>query len=228
MLVVDIQAKMVTSSSAGIDYRNIFFEFPDLDIIIGKPNADSIIKLKKQLKSNATSVTSNLGDGLHGHLGHVLNLVDYDQVSPVPFLAPAHPGPLVIPQGTTAIMASALCDRHSENVRVFREYFGVEKALKQQIHKAVDEIYLLAIHDRNSNSLSDNVHFILDYLQLTYGKVSVSMLIDKEDHFNRLNYEAHMPVDVVFNAVEGIIEYAGLAHQPFSWSPGCSKSVQRI
>ena len=62
---------MVNSSSAGIDYRNIFFKFPE-------PNADSLLKLKKQLlKSNASSVLSNLGDGLHGHLGLVLNPVDY-------------------------------------------------------------------------------------------------------------------------------------------------------
>ena len=49
MLVVDIQVKMVNSSGAGINYSNILFEFPDLDKITGEPNADSIIKLKKQL-----------------------------------------------------------------------------------------------------------------------------------------------------------------------------------
>ena len=58
---------MVSSSGAGINYRNIFFEFPELDTISGEPNVDSLIKLKKQLKSNASSVLSNLGDSLHGH-----------------------------------------------------------------------------------------------------------------------------------------------------------------
>ena len=79
---------MVSSSGAGIDYRNIFFEFPELDTISGKPNADSLIKLKKQLKANASSASSNLGDGLHGHLGLVLNPTDYALVSPVPFSLP--------------------------------------------------------------------------------------------------------------------------------------------
>ena len=74
---------MVNSSGAGIDYRNIFFEFPELDRISGEPNADSLIKLKKQLKSNASSVASNLGDGLHGHLGLVINPAEYALVSPV-------------------------------------------------------------------------------------------------------------------------------------------------
>ena len=187
MLVVDIQVKMVNSSSVGINYRNICFEFTDLDKITGEPNANFIIKLQKQLKSNAASVTSNLRDGLHGHLGLVLNPVDYALVvSPVLFLAPIDPGPFVIPQVTTAAMATALPDQQAESVRIFREYFGVEKALKQQIRQAVDESYLLAIHDRNLNSLSGTVHTILNYLQLTYGKVSVSMLFDKEAQFNAL------------------------------------------
>ena len=90
------QLKMVSSSGAGIDYRNIFFEFPELDRISGEPNADTLIKLKKQLKSNAASVSSNLGDGLHGHLGLVLNPVDYALVSNTAFIAPVHPGALVI------------------------------------------------------------------------------------------------------------------------------------
>ncbi len=134
---------MVTSSGAGIDYRNIFFEFPELDRIVGEPNADSLIKLKKQLKSNASSVSSNLGDGLHGHLGLVLNPVEYATVSPVPFNAPVHPGALVIAPGTTATMATAARDQHAEAIRLFREYYGVEKALKQQLRKAIDESYLL-------------------------------------------------------------------------------------
>ena len=207
---------MVTSSGTGIDYRNIFFEFPELDRITGEPNADSLIKLRKQLKSNASSVTSNLGGGLHGHLGLVLNPVEYALVTQVPFLAPVHPGPLVIAQGTSATMATAARDTHSETVRVFREYNGVEKALKQQIRKAIDESYLLAIHDRTSNSLSGTVHTICDYLSLTYGRVSDTMLEEKEELFKRLGYQATMPVDVVFNAVEDLLEYAAMAQQPFS------------
>ena len=114
---------MVNSSGAGIDYRNIFFEFPELDRIAGEPNADALIKLKKQLKANASSVTSNLGDGLHSHLGlMILNPVDYALISQIPFDAPVHPGPLVIVQGTSATMATATHDTHTEAVCLFREY----------------------------------------------------------------------------------------------------------
>ena len=37
-------------------------------------------------------------------------------------------------------------------------------------------------------------------------------------------YEPHMPVDVVFNAVEDLVEYASLANQPFSDRQAVSKA----
>ena len=42
------------------------------------------------------------------------------------------------------------------------------------------------------------------------------MLEEKEELFKRLGYQAHMPVDVVLNAVEDLLEYASMAQQPFS------------
>lgn len=119
-----------------------------------------------------------------------------------------HPRALVIAQGTSANIATAARDTHSEAIRLLREHHGVEIELKQQLRKAIDKSYLLALHDRTSNTLSGTVHTILDYLNLTYGKVSVAMLDEKEELF--------MPVDVVFNAVEDLLEYATMAHQPFS------------
>ena len=78
----------------------------------------------------------------------ILNPVDYALISQIPFDAPVHPGPLVIVQGTSATMATATHDTHTEAVCLFREYHRVEKALKQQLCKAIDESYLLALHDR--------------------------------------------------------------------------------
>ena len=64
---------------------------------------------------------------------------------------------------------------------------------------------------------SGTVHSIGDYLSVTYGKVSDGMLEEKEELFKCLGYQAHtMPVDVVFNAVEDILEYTSMALQPFS------------
>ena len=59
-------------------------------------------------------------------------------MTPTALVRPAaHPGTLVIPDGTTAAMSTVLRDAHHEQLRLFREVQGVEKALIQQIVQAV-------------------------------------------------------------------------------------------
>ena len=205
-----------SSSGGGIDYRSIYFAFPNLTSINGEPDADTLIKLKNELKANASSVPSNLGGGHLGHLGLVLPPHTYAMISDTPFVQPAHPGPLVIPPGTTGPMATVLREQHQESVRLFREVTGVEKALKQQIIKAIEQQWLLAITDRNSQSLTGTVAQILEFLFETYGYVSTTMLEKKADSFREFDYHPRQPVDLVFNTVEDLVDYADMANTPYS------------
>ena len=116
-----------SSSGGGIDYRSIYFAFPNLTPIDGEPDADILIKLKNQVKANASSVPSNLGGGANGYLGLVLSPATYAMVSNIPFVQPAHPGPLAIPLGITGPMATVLRKQHIENTRFFWEVSGVKK-----------------------------------------------------------------------------------------------------
>ena len=217
-----------TSSGGGIDYRSIYFAFPNLTPINGEPDADILIKLKNQLKANASSVPSNLGGGAHGHLGLVLSDATYALVSNTPFVPPAHPGPLVIPPGTTGPMATVLREQHVENLRLFREVTGVEKALKQQILKAVEQQWLLAITDRHTQSLTGSISQILEFLFDTYGYVSTAMLEKKENDLRELDYHPRQPVDIVFNTVEDLVDYAEMANSPFSQSQIIGKAYSKF
>ena len=69
-----------------IDYINNSFVYPTLTQIHGYPTFVTLNKLKKQLKLNARSVSSDLGGGMHGHLGLVLTPEDYAQVSQTPYM----------------------------------------------------------------------------------------------------------------------------------------------
>jgi len=167
-------------------------------------------------KSNAKSVYSNLSDGAHGHPALVMTASQYGLVSKMTFVRPAHPGTLLIPAATTAAQSQVLCEHHKEQLRLFREVEGVEKALIQQIIKSVEAPYLAAIRDRVSNSLTGTVQQILDYLQTAYSRVSPQMLEDREQELRNLTYNPRLPIDVVFNAVEDYIDFAELALQPMS------------
>ena len=215
-------------SGGGIDYRSIYFAFPNLTTINGEPDADILIKLKNQLKANASSVPSNLGGGAHGHLGLVLTPQTYAMVSNLPFVQPVHPGALVIPAGTTGPMATVLREQHIENVRLFREVVGVENALKQQILKAIEQEWLLAITDRHTQSLTGTVAQILEFLFETYGYVSTAMLESKEERLKVLDYHPRQPVDLIFNTIEDLADYAEMANTPFSQGQIIGKAYSKF
>jgi hypothetical protein len=95
--------------SSGINYRETFFEFPELTSKIhGEPTSESLYKLRNELKANAQSVYSNLSDG--AHLALILSDAQYALLTDIPFERPVHPGALVIPANTTGPMATVMKD----------------------------------------------------------------------------------------------------------------------
>jgi uncharacterized phage-associated protein len=203
-------------ASNGINYRETYFEFPELTKLHGEPTSESLFKLRNELKANAQSVYSNLSDGAHGHLALVLSDAQYALLTNQPFVRPVHPGPLAIAAGTTAPMAAVMKEAHSEQIRLFREVQGVEKALIQQIVQAVEAPYLIALRERSSNSLRGTVTQILEHLQTVYGRVSPQMLEDHEQELRNMTYNTKYPIDIVFNAVEDYVDYAELGQQPIT------------
>ena len=96
-------------SATNIDYAKTYFEFPELTKIHGAPNYPTLRIIKDEMKANAHSVASDLGGGVHGHYGLIVNPREYTMVpGTIPYVRPTHPGPLVIPPGTTHILATGL------------------------------------------------------------------------------------------------------------------------
>jgi hypothetical protein len=204
------------STSSAINYRETFFEFPTLTSIHGEPTYESLKTLQEELKANAQAVYSSLGGGAHGHLGLVLAPAQYALLSNVPFERPVHPGPLVIPPGTTNHMSTTMKEQHNEQVRMFREVMGVEKALRQQIVAAVEGDFLAALRNRHSNAITDSISDVLAYLFNTYGKVNPQMLSDEEDRVKQTVYDPKLPIDSVFNAVEDLLDFSTSAGTPYT------------
>jgi hypothetical protein len=86
---------------SGINYRETYFEFPELTKVRGEPTSESLFKLRNELKANAKSVYSNLSDGDHGHLALVLSDAQYALLTALPFIRPIFPGALVVPPNTS-------------------------------------------------------------------------------------------------------------------------------
>ena len=59
---------MTKIPGAGINYRDTYFQFPQLEIILGEPTSDTLLTLKDKINVNATSVPSYLSNLIHGFL----------------------------------------------------------------------------------------------------------------------------------------------------------------
>ncbi len=210
--------------TSGINYRDVYFEFPELTKLQGEPNANSLLTLRNELKANAKSVYSNLSDGAHGHLALVISDAQYALLTAQAFVRPVFPGPLVIPAGTTAGMSTVLREEHQEAIRIFREVQGVEAALIKQIVQAVDSPYLSSLRDRSSNSLAGTVYQILDHLRNVYGRVSPQMVEDRDQALRTMAYNTQDPIDLVFNEVEEFAEYAEMGHQALTQEQTIAKA----
>ena len=115
--------------------------------IHGQPTNQDIDRLDNELTAIAASFPSELGGGLHGHAGLVKSAVDYNIFAPgTPFNLPANAGHY--PQGSFTEARCAQCEaEHKALVAQFQTCVGVSKGLKDLILQAVDEDFLLEIHD---------------------------------------------------------------------------------
>ena len=149
-----------------IDYVNMIFEHTVLTKISGKPTYKKLLQIKRECAAKTFLVHSNLGGGANGLLGIVLTATEYALVSPVPFVRPQHPGPLVLPAGNsvTNLQREIARDTHNENLRVFTEVLLVEKALIKQISAAVPDIYLKQFRNVHSNAINTTVSNLLSQL----------------------------------------------------------------
>ena len=212
--------------SSGINYyRETYFEFPELTKLQGEPNAESLYKLRNELKANAQAVTSSLSDGAHGHLALVFSDTQYALLTDQPLVRPVHPGPLTIGTTTSNAIATVINGAHDAAVRLFCEVQGIEKALVQQIVQAIAAPqYLSSNRDRTSNSLQGTVHKILVHLQDVYGRVLPQMLEDCDNELHGMVYNTQLPIDIVSNAVEDYVDFADLVNQTLTSSQMIAKA----
>ena len=76
--------------------------------IEGEPSYSTLTTLQKELKANASSMGSDIGDDDHGYLGLVLSDAKYVLIDgTTPFLVPCSPPALTIPAAARDV--KALC-----------------------------------------------------------------------------------------------------------------------
>jgi hypothetical protein len=123
------------------------FEHPIIDRVHGEPPYATIHMVQKLLNANAASIHSYRGGGNHGHLGAIISPTRY-AASPVPFIAPPNPGRTAqVPSNSPTESRVMLEQNYTANAREFQQYNTLQRALKQQIIKTFDPLWLQGIED---------------------------------------------------------------------------------
>ena len=201
------------------NYRSDFFEFETLTPIIGKPDYQSLKRLKDQIKANAQAVPSTLGGGQHGLLGLVLSDVEYALASATPFVEEPYPGNLHLPQGTSAIQSKMIEDLYKKSMQKYNMCVGVKKAIIQQIVKAIHEDWLNPLRNQTTNMIQGTIPIILQFLFTAHGNISPDALIAKEQTVKDMLYDPETePIDNVFKNIENLVTFATAAGAPYTKS----------
>ena len=109
----------------------------------GIPTYESIAKTHLKLNANTSSVYLEEGGGLHGLLSLTIFDATYLMLTGHNFNLPSNLRPVpIISAGSTIAVTNEIVRNHRENLRIWREYNATDKALKQQLSGAYDNMYL--------------------------------------------------------------------------------------
>eukprot|EP00957_Ditylum_brightwellii_P209624 15362521-Ditylum_brightwellii.AAC.1 len=96
---------------------------------------------------NASTIPSTIGGGNHGHLGLVIKVPKYLQVTGVTLGAPPNPG--LVPLSHRPFMTRAEieneCQNHHVALVTFQTYNNCDKALRNQLVATIEERYIKAL-----------------------------------------------------------------------------------
>ena len=105
----------------------INFPYPTLTKIHGRPTYLGLRKIENEITANASSVHSDLGGGMHGHLGLVKSDADYAKVAPgTAYHFPTQPDPLT--SGVDSIAVHQTSSVGSSGVSAVELTFRLEAA----------------------------------------------------------------------------------------------------
>lgn len=138
--------------------------------IHGQPTHTDITNLEEQLVEQVADIPTTLGGGECGHAGAVVEPNAYLTHSDgIPFERPTRP-PIVPPKSQVGDETNA--ERiHTEKIRIFNLYLGVEQGLKDKILEAVDNEYLLELKQGVFGYQKVTARDMLDHLRKRGGEM---------------------------------------------------------
>ena len=192
------------------------FPHPTITPIIGIPTYESISEIHIKLNSNAASVHSELGNGALGLLALTVTPAVHNTLAGVPYVTAVNPGQMVtIPPGSTGPQIAALDAAHKTQVRIWKEYLSVDKALKQQLLGCVNEMYYRTLRNRHTGYAIVSTRDIITHLYTQYGNITPQDL-QENDLKIKTPFDTSLPIETLYDQIEDAVELADAGSTPYS------------
>jgi len=204
------------------------FPHRTIDQIIGQPGWETIKPMHQSLNANAASIVSYLGNGRLGLLFLTVIPSVYNTLSAVPFVPPTNPGPTVqYPPVATQHQIRAVDVAHTTATRLFQQYDATDRALKQQLLGAVDNMFVSALSDPHVRYANISTMQLLTHLYNTYAKITDYNLEENKEAM-AANYDVNLPIETFFKRIEECVQYTAAGSTPFAAAQVASTAFRSI
>ena len=199
-----------------------------------KPTYHALLTVQKELNTNAASIDTTQGSGLHGLLVLTMNPTEFDQMINPPNDAnananndnnndddddddaaiirithppPANPGPL------NPIATVAAARTHAEAVYHHQTYHSTDKALKKILLESCPDLYLSAIKHPRTGYATVTTRQMLQHLWTTYGEITSA---DLDTNLTNLSKPWHptTPIETLFLQIDDGLDFALAGESP--------------
>ena len=203
-----------------IGYAALYFKCMVPAPINGEPTNKTIKRLNQEIRANASSVETDLGEDDHGYLGLFLSNEEYTRIIPTPphprFEAPVWSGTLTIEATATTVEAVHVKETHHEAMHLFRECKNVEKSLLCHTQNALEHKYIEPLINEDTGLVELDFPSVLQYLDTNYGRVSSEEVKSKESKVLNISFNPDDPIVVLFCLIEQLAKLATSAGIPYS------------
>jgi hypothetical protein len=177
------------------------------------PIFSTLRTLQRELNANATSVHSNDGGGLHGHLTLTVTPARYLQIAgpgnafPAPYAPDCEPE---MPDPATSARIGEAVRQHQESIQVFQLYHDVDKAIVRAIIAATPKAYIEILEDPELSFASVTALDLITHLRNTYGTMTAT---DRDANLARMHapWAPPMLMETLFTQLETGQRIAALA-----------------
>jgi hypothetical protein len=176
--------------------------------IHGQPTSHDLTNLEKEIISILANIPTTLGGGNHGHVGVIMDQVDYNTMTTgIDFVNPVNPG--IYPADLALNAAAGTRAReeaiHKELIAQFETFEGVKLGTKDLILEAVDNEYLSEIEHDTLGFLNQTPRQMIEHLLTRGGALDFA---DTKDLLSERDGEWNVTENpqIYFNRVEKAIK----------------------